>query len=63
MDKKDIVMVSAVRTPFGRYGGALKDFDYFDLGAVPMKEILGRVSLHSKVVEEVFWGVGDTKLM
>lgn len=62
MDKKDIVMVSAARTPFGRYGGALKDFDYFDLGAVPMKEILGRVSLDSKVVDEVFWGVGDTSV-
>jgi acetyl-CoA C-acetyltransferase len=62
MDKKDIVMVSAVRTPFGRYGGALKDFDYFDLGAVPMKEVLGRVSLDPKVVDEVFWGVGDTSV-
>ncbi|HSB05816.1 MAG TPA: thiolase family protein, partial [Thermodesulfobacteriota bacterium] len=62
MDKKDIVMVSAVRTPFGRYGGALKDFDYFDLGAVPMEEVLGRVSLDPKVVDEVFWGVGDTSV-
>jgi acetyl-CoA C-acetyltransferase len=62
MDKKDIVMVSAVRTPFGRYGGALKDFDYFDLGAVPIKEVLGRVSLDPKVVDEVFWGVGDTSV-
>jgi acetyl-CoA C-acetyltransferase len=62
MDKKDIVMVSAARTPFGRYGGALKDFDYFDLGAVPMKEVLGRVSLDPKVVDEVFWGVGDTSV-
>ena len=62
MDKKDIVMVSAVRTPFGRYGGALKDFDYFDLGAVPMKEVLGRVSLDPKVMDEVFWGVGDTSV-
>lgn len=62
MDKKDIVMVSAARTPFGRYGGALKDFDYFDLGAVPMEEVLGRVSLDPKVVDEVFWGVGDTSV-
>ena len=62
MDKKDIVMVSAARTPFGRYGGALKDFDYFDLGAVPMKEVLGRVSLDPKVMDEVFWGVGDTSV-
>jgi acetyl-CoA acetyltransferase len=26
---QDIVIVSAVRTPFGRYCGSLKEFDYF----------------------------------
>jgi len=62
MEKNDIVMVSAVRTPFGRYGGSLKDFDYFDLGAIPMREVLKRVKLEPKVVEEVFWGVGDTSV-
>jgi acetyl-CoA C-acetyltransferase len=62
MDKKDIVMVSAVRTPFGRYGGSLKDFDYFDLGAIPMREVFKRVDLEPKVVDEVFWGVGDTSV-
>jgi len=62
MDEKDIVMVSAVRTPFGRYGGSLKDFDYFDLGAIPMREVFKRVNLEPKVVDEVFWGVGDTSV-
>jgi acetyl-CoA C-acetyltransferase len=62
MDKNDIVMVSAVRTPFGRYGGSLKDFDYFDLGAIPMREVLKRVNLDPKVVNEVFWGAGDTSV-
>jgi acetyl-CoA C-acetyltransferase len=62
MDQKDIVMVSGVRTPFGRYGGSLKDFDYFDLGAIPMKEVLKRAHLEPKVVDEVFWGVGDTSV-
>ncbi len=62
MDKKDIVMVSAVRTPFGRYGGSLKEFDYFDLGAIPMKEVLRRVGLEPGIVNEVFWGVGDTSV-
>jgi acetyl-CoA C-acetyltransferase len=60
MDKSDIVMVSAARTPFGRYGGSLKDYDYFDLGAIPMREVLKRINLHPKLVGEVFWGVGDT---
>ena len=55
MDRNDIVMVSAGRTPFGRYGGSLKDLDYFDLGAIPMREVLERVNLEPKVVDEVFW--------
>ena len=60
MDKNDIVMVSAARTPYGRYGGSLKDFDYFDLGAIPMREVLKRIKMDPKLVGEVFWGVGDT---
>ena len=59
-DKNDIVMVSAARTPYGRYGGSLKDFDYFDLGAIPMREVLKRVNMDPKLIGEVFWGVGDT---
>ena len=59
-DKDDVVIVSALRTPFGRYGGSLKDIDYYDLGAIPMREVVKRVNLDSAVVEEVFWGVGDT---
>lgn len=58
--KNDVVIVGAARTPFGRYGGALKDFDYYDLGAIPMREVLNRVSISPDTVGEVFWGVGDT---
>jgi len=57
---KDVVIVSAVRTPFGRYGGSLKDIDYYDLGAIPMREVLSKVKLSPDIVDEVFWGVGDT---
>ena len=56
----DVVIVSAVRTPFGRYGGSLRDIDYYDLGAIPMKEVIGRIKIAPDVVKEVFWGVGDT---
>jgi acetyl-CoA C-acetyltransferase len=56
----DTVIVSAARTPFGRYGGSLKGVDYYELGGIPMKEVLNRVKLPPKTVEEVFWGVGDT---
>lgn len=56
----DVVIVSAARTPFGRYGGALKDLDYYDLGAIPMKEVVNRVGISPDTIGEVFWGVGDT---
>jgi acetyl-CoA C-acetyltransferase len=56
----DVVIVSALRTPFGRYGGSLRDIDYFDLGAIPIREVLKRVNVAPNTVAEVFWGVGDT---
>jgi len=59
-NENDVVIVSAVRTPFGRYGGSLKDIDYYDLGAIPMKEVVRKVNLSPDAVDEVFWGVGDT---
>jgi acetyl-CoA acetyltransferase family protein len=59
---KDIVIVSAVRTPFGRYCGSLREYDYFDLGALPMNAVLARVNVPGDKVDEVFWGVGDTSV-
>jgi acetyl-CoA C-acetyltransferase len=58
----DVVIVSALRTPFGRYGGSFQNFDYFDLGAIPMREVLKRVNVAPNTVAEVFWGVGDTSV-
>jgi len=59
---KDIVVVSALRTPFGRYCGGLREYDYFDLGALPMREVLARVKVPGDQVDEVYWGVGDTSV-
>jgi acetyl-CoA C-acetyltransferase len=57
---KDVVIVGAVRTPFGRFGGSLANIDYYELGAIPMREVVKRVGVKPDVVQEVFWGVGDT---
>jgi len=59
-NSNDVVIVSAVRTPFGRFGGSLRDIDYYELGAIPMREVLQRVNVSPDTVDEVFWGVGDT---
>ena len=58
--KEDIVLVSGIRTPFGRFGGSLKDLDCFDLSAQVMKEAVNRAGLEASMVDEVIWGVGDT---
>lgn len=57
---KEVVVVSAVRTPFGKFGGALKNFDCYDLGAMVMKEAMQRINAPNDLVEEIYWGVGDT---
>jgi acetyl-CoA C-acetyltransferase len=57
---KDVVIVAAARTPFGRFGGSLRDIDYYELGAIPMREVIKRTGVKPDVINEVFWGVGDT---
>ena len=58
--KDDLVCVSAVRTPFGRFGGSLKDIDIYDLGAIAMQNCMQRIKLDPNVIDEVWWGNGDT---
>ena len=37
MDLSDIVAISAVRTPMGRFGGTIKDVPSYELGAVAIR--------------------------
>jgi hypothetical protein len=38
----DAFICDAIRTPIGRYGGALKDVRADDLGAIPLRELIKR---------------------
>ncbi|MCF7695534.1 3-oxoadipyl-CoA thiolase [Mycetohabitans sp. B2] len=50
----------AVRTPFGRYGGALKDVRADDLGAIPIKALLERYpSMDWAAVNDVIYGCAN----
>jgi len=62
MHDDDIVIVAGARTIFGRFGGAFKNYDYYDLGAIPIKEIISRTEINGTDVDEVYWGVGDTSV-
>jgi acetyl-CoA C-acetyltransferase len=50
------VIVSAVRTPFGRLGGALKDHEATELGAIAIRAALERAGVPDADVEYVTMG-------
>jgi acetyl-CoA C-acetyltransferase len=56
MSSNDVVIVSAVRTPFGRFDGALKTVLSMDLGVQVLKEVVKRISLDPRQVDEVYYG-------
>ena len=53
---KDIYLVGAVRTPIGRFGGALAGVTAAELGATVAKESLRRAGLEPDAIQEVIWG-------
>jgi acetyl-CoA C-acetyltransferase len=50
------VIVSAVRTPFGKLGGALKNYEAPELGAIAIRAALDRVEVADDEVEYVIMG-------
>lgn len=53
---KEVVIVSAVRTPMGSFGGALSSVPAPALGAVAIKGALEKAGLPADAVEEVYMG-------
>lgn len=53
---KEVVIASAVRTPIGKYGGALKDIAASELGSIAIKEALNRAKVSSDQVDEILMG-------
>lgn len=56
---EDAVILSAVRTPIGRYGGVLKDVRPDDLGALVIQEALRRAQVDPASVEDVVFGCAN----
>jgi len=50
------VIISAVRTPVGRYMGALKDVEAYDLASLVLNEAVKRANLQPDQVDEVIMG-------
>ncbi|MBI2952938.1 MAG: acetyl-CoA C-acetyltransferase [Chloroflexi bacterium] len=52
----EVVIVDAIRTPIGRYGGALKDVRPDDLAALVISKLMERNQVNPDDIEDVFFG-------
>ena len=53
---KEVVIIDAVRTPVGSFGGALGSVPAVELGTVAVKELLKRTGIDPALVEELIFG-------
>jgi acetyl-CoA C-acetyltransferase len=53
-------IVDAVRTPIGRKKGSLANVHPADLGAHPIKALIGRTGIDPLAVDDVVWGCTET---
>ena len=56
MPYKEVYIVSAVRTPMGSFGGALKDFSATELGAIAIKGAVAKAGIDPAIIQEVLMG-------
>jgi acetyl-CoA C-acetyltransferase len=54
--KEEVVIISAVRTPIGSFGGSLSSVSATKLGAVAIKGAMEKAGIDYKIVDEVFMG-------
>ncbi len=53
---REVVIVSAVRTPMGSFGGSLSSVSATKLGAVAIKGAIEKAGINPKIVNEVYMG-------
>ncbi|RSK50405.1 acetyl-CoA C-acyltransferase [Hymenobacter rigui] len=53
---KEVVIVAAVRTPIGSFGGSLSSLSAVELGAIALKGALDKAGVDGKEVEQVIMG-------
>ncbi|SCZ80870.1 acetyl-CoA C-acetyltransferase [Acidaminobacter hydrogenoformans] len=53
---REVVLVSACRTPIGAFNGSLKDTPAVELGKIVMEEAVKRAGISPETVEEVIFG-------
>jgi acetyl-CoA C-acetyltransferase len=56
MDNRAVYVISAIRTPIGSFGGALKNFTATQLGSIAIKGALQKAGVKGEQVQDVLMG-------
>jgi len=56
---REVVVVDALRTPIGRWGGALATVRADDLAAFTIRELVARTKVDPDRIDDVFWGAAN----
>jgi 3-oxoadipyl-CoA thiolase len=56
---RDVLVADAVRTPVGRFRGALAEVRPDDLGAIPIAELIRRSGVDPAAIDDVFFGCAN----
>lgn len=56
MKTNKVVIISAVRTPFDKFGGLMRDIPSIELGKKALEAVVDRVGLPKDKVEEIYYG-------
>jgi 3-oxoadipyl-CoA thiolase len=56
---REVVVVDALRTPIGRWGGALAAVRPDDLAAHAIRELVARTKVDPERIDDVFWGAAN----
>jgi len=55
----DALIIDAVRTPVGRYGGVLREVRPDDLAAHVIRELIRRTRIDPNLIEDVIFGAAN----
>ena len=56
MERKEVYIISAVRTPIGSFGGALKNITATKLGAIAIEGAISKAGIDKNIVTDVYMG-------
>ena len=56
---REALIIDAVRTPVGKYGGVLREVRPDDLSALVIKTLIERTKIDSSLIEDVTWGCAN----